>query len=109
MNRRDLLAGSISAGLLAGGTPGWLRAAKAQQQNMPVIGFLYGVFGHLNGAVGGGLRENGIKGFKVEFGGWIGRRPDYQADQMARYAAALVKRQVALILAFSTKAALAAK
>ena len=34
MNRRDLLAGSISAGLLADGVPAWVRAASAQQQNV---------------------------------------------------------------------------
>jgi putative ABC transport system substrate-binding protein len=76
-----------------------------------VIGFLDGVWGHLNGEVGSGLRENGFKGraFNIEFSGWSGKRSQFQADEMARYAAALVKRQVALILAFSTKAALAAK
>ena len=109
MNRRDLLAGSISAGLLAGGVSGWLRDARAQQQNVPAIGLFGGTWGHLNGAVGGGLRENGIKDGKFEYSGWTGKRSDYQADQMAKYAAELVKRQVALILAFSTRAALAAK
>jgi putative ABC transport system substrate-binding protein len=111
MNRRDLLAGSFSAGLLAGGNLGWLGAAKAQQQSLPVIGLLDAVWGHLTGKIGTGLRENGFEGraFNVEYGGWTGRRPDYQADQMAKYAAGLVKRKVALILAFSTRTALAAK
>jgi putative ABC transport system substrate-binding protein len=105
VNRRDFI-GSTSAGLLAGGTYGWLCAARAQQQNLPVIGFLDGVWGHLNAEVGRGLRENGVKGIKVEFSSWSG---EYQADQMARYAAELIERQVAVILAFSDKSALAAK
>jgi putative ABC transport system substrate-binding protein len=108
MNRRKFIAGSASLGLLAGSDPGWLGAARAQQQNLPLIGFLDGVWGHLNAQVGRGFGENGGRG-NVEFSGWTGKRSDFQADEIARYAAALVKRQVALILAFSTKAALAAK
>lgn len=108
MNRRGLLLVCTSTGLQAG-APGWLRAATAQQQDIPVIGLLDGVWGHLNGAVGAGLRENGINNVQVEFGGWTGRRADYQADQMAKYAAGLVKRQAAVIVAFSTRTALAAK
>ena len=107
MNRRDFIGGSTSAGLLAGGAPGWLGVARAQQQNWPVIGFLDGMWGHLNAEVGRGLRENGIKGIKVEFSGWRGS--EYQVDQMAKHAAELVKRQVAVILAYSNMAALAAK
>jgi putative ABC transport system substrate-binding protein len=112
MNRRKFIGGTASAGLLAGGEPGWLCAAPAQPQNAPVIGFLDGVWAHLNGGVGRGLRENGFGGsrdFKFEFSGWTGKRSQFQADQIAKYAADLVKRQVALILAYSTKAALAAK
>jgi putative ABC transport system substrate-binding protein len=110
MNRRDLVRGSISAGLI-GGIPGWLGTAKAQQQNLPVIGLLDAVWGHTTGKIGTGLRENGFEGgtFTVEYGHWTGRRPDYQTDQMAMYAAGLVKRKAALILAFSTRTALAAK
>jgi putative tryptophan/tyrosine transport system substrate-binding protein len=112
MNRRDLLGGSISAGLLAGGTPGWLRPATAQRQNVPVIGLLDAVWGRLGTAAGRGLAENGCVGgkdFKFERSGWSGRSSDYQADQLAKYAAELVKRQVALIMTSSNKAALAAK
>ena len=110
MNRRDLLLGSISAGLI-GGVPGWLGAARAQQQNVPVIGLLDAVWGHIIGSAGAGLKENGFGGraLTVEYGHWTGRRPDYQADQMAKYADDLVKRKVALIFAFSTRTALAAK
>jgi putative ABC transport system substrate-binding protein len=75
-----------------------------------VIGVLDGVWGYLNAEVGRGLAENGFKDrdFNIEFSRWSGKR-EYQADQMVEGTAWLVKRQVALILAFSTKAALAAK
>ena len=109
MNRRDFIGGSASLGLLAGGSFGWLRAARAQQQNSPVIGFLDGVWGHLNAEVGRGLRENGIKGIKVEFSGWSGKPSQFTAEEMARYAAELVRRQAAVILAFSTRSAVAAR
>ena len=108
MNRRNFIGGSASLGLLAGCGPGWLCAARAQQK-LPLIGLLDGVWGHLNAEVGRSLRENGFGKGRFEFSGWTGKRSDFQADQMASYAAELVKRQVALILAFSTKAALAAK
>src|SRR4051812_12398047 len=104
MTRRDFIGGSTSAGVLAGGSAGWPGAARAQQPDLPVIGFLDGVWGHLNGMVGGGLGKNGIR-FKADFG----RRYGHQPDQMVRGAADLVKRQVAAILAFSTQSALAAK
>src|SRR5947207_10111536 len=102
MNRRDMLGGLISAGLI-GGVPEWLGTAMAQQQSLPGIGLLDAVWGHLTGGIGTGLRENGFEGraFNIEYGHWTGRRPDYQADQMAKYAAGLVKRKVALIIAFS--------
>ncbi len=50
------------------------------------------------------MRENGV-GVEVEYG----RGTGYQADQLAKSTAGLVKRQVAAILAFSTRSALAAK
>jgi hypothetical protein len=109
MNRRKFIARSASAALLAGCAPGWPGAASAQPQNLPGIGFLDGVRGHLNGQVSRGLRENGITGFKIEYSGWIGKKSQFQADQIASCAAELVKRRVALILAFSTRAASAAK
>jgi putative ABC transport system substrate-binding protein len=110
MDRRKLLRGAISAGLMRA-VPGWLGTASAQQPNLPVIGLLDAVWGHLIGNVGAGLRENGFQGraFTIEYGHWTGTRPDYQADRMAKYAADLVKRKAALILAFSTRTALAAK
>ncbi len=64
VNRRDLLGGAISAGVLAGGTPGWLRAARAQQPNVPVIGYLDAVWGRIGRGIGRGLAENGFVGGK---------------------------------------------
>lgn len=114
MNRRDFLGGSISASLLAGGVPGWLCAAPAQQQNLPVIGLLDAASGRFG--TGRGLAENGFvegRDFKFErsgwSGGWPGRSSEYQADQIAGYAAKLIKQQATLILTFSNAAALAAK
>ena len=101
MNRRDFIGGSTSA-VLAGGSSGWPGAARAEQQNVPVIGLLNGMWHHVNSEIGRGLRENGIQArFEYSSG--------YQQDQMAKSAAELVKRQVAVILACSTGAALAAK
>jgi putative ABC transport system substrate-binding protein len=112
MNRRDLLGGSISAGLLAVGAPGWLGAATAPPPNVPVIGLLDAVARRMAPEVNNGLEENGLvygKDFTFERSGWSGRSSEYQADQLAKYAAKLVERQVALILAFSNRAAVAAK
>jgi putative ABC transport system substrate-binding protein len=57
-----------------------------------------------------GLRESGLvegKDFKSERSGWSGH--GYKAELLADHAVDLVKRQVALILAFSNQAAVAAK
>jgi hypothetical protein len=71
---------------------------------MPIIGLLDAVWGRLAAEVGRGLAENGfVEGRDFRFS-----RPEHPADQLAN-AAELVKRQVALILAFSNSAALAAK
>jgi putative tryptophan/tyrosine transport system substrate-binding protein len=105
MDRRGFFAGSASAGLVAAG---WLRAADAQQPNRPMIGLLDGVWGHVKGEVGRGLRENGIGRFKFEFSRWP-PGSGYQVDYIARYAALLVEQQVGVILACSNKPALAAK
>jgi putative ABC transport system substrate-binding protein len=107
MNRRDFVAGAAAAGVLAA-APGWPGAARAQQDR-PVIGVLDGFWGHLTGAAGGGLKESGIERFRVEYSRWIGRKWDYRAEATALSAADLVKRQAAMLLAFSTRSALAAK
>ena len=110
MNRRDFIRGSTFTGLLAGEAFGELSAARAQQ-NLPVIGLLDGAWTRgLLGEVRRGLEENGFsvgRDFRAEHSGWSGR--EYQSDQLAVYAARLVERKVALILAFSNQAALAAK
>src|SRR5262249_52343855 len=89
---------------------GWLRAAHAQQRNLPVIGLLDGAWGYrLLAEVGRGLADNGFiagRDVRFEHSGWSAH--GYQAEQLAQYAAELVKRQVSVILAFSNQAALAA-
>ena len=110
MKRRTFIAGSTSAGVLACAA-GWLRGATAQQQNLPVIGLLDGAWGNrVRAGVSRGLRDNGLvhgKHLRLEFSRWNGS--EFQLDQIASHATELVRRQVALILAFSNKAALAAK
>src|ERR1700733_12663311 len=106
MNRRHLL-GSISAGLLAGGAPGGFYAARAQRQNLPEIGILDFVSGRDTAEVGYGMKEAGFepgRDFKIERS-----RAEYRADQLARNATELVKRQVSLIIVLSNRAALAAQ
>jgi putative ABC transport system substrate-binding protein len=105
MNRRDFIAGSTSAGLLAGGALGGPCAARAQPQNLPKIGLL-DPWGRLGTAVNQGLADNGFiqaRHFRFE--------PLWDAHRasLAEKAAELVKRDVALILAFSGRAAAAAK
>jgi putative ABC transport system substrate-binding protein len=109
MNRRTFIAGS-AAGLLASAA-GWLRAANAQPQNMPVIGLLDGAWGsRVVPEISRALRENGFlegKHFRYAHSRWNGS--ELQVAQIAKHAAEFVERQVALIIAFSDKAALAAK
>ena len=110
MNRRRFIAGSVSAGLLAGSAIEQTRAATAQP-NLPVIGLLDGACGfRLLDALSRGLEEEGllqVKHYRFEYSRWIGA--EFGVDQIARHAAEFVRRQVALIIAFSSKAALAAK
>jgi putative ABC transport system substrate-binding protein len=110
MNRRNFIAGSAAAGLVAAVAPGWPGAAGAEQQDRPVIGILDGVWAHLMGAAGSGLRENGMERVHFEHSRFIGRKWDYRVEAMTLSAADLVKRQkIAVMLAFSARAALAAK
>jgi putative ABC transport system substrate-binding protein len=79
---------------------------------VPVIGLLDAVARRMAPEASNGLEKNGLvygKDFTFERSGWSGRPSEYPADQLAKYAAKLVERQVALILAFSNKAAVAAK
>ena len=107
MNRRNFIAGSMSAGLLAGSAIGPATA----QPNLPVIGLLDGACGYrLLDAISRGLEEQGFvqgRHYRFEYSRWIGA--EFGVDQIARHAAEFVRRQVALIFAFSSKAALAAK
>jgi putative ABC transport system substrate-binding protein len=105
MRRREFIAGLGSAAA-------WSLAARAQQAVVPVIGFLGApaaddeynnfVFSFLQG-----LKETGyVEGQNV---GVEYRRADDQADQLSALAADLVRRRVAVIVAGSTPAAVAAK
>jgi len=107
MNRRNSIAGSMSAGLLAGSAIGPATA----QSNLPVIGLLDGACGYrLLDEISRGLEQQGLvqgKHYRFEYSRWVGA--EFGVDQIARHAAEFVRRQVALIFAFSSKAALAAK
>jgi putative ABC transport system substrate-binding protein len=76
-----------------------------------VIGLLDGAWAwRLMAEVGRGLAENGLvegRDFRFEQSGWAGG--GYRSERLAEYAAELVQRHPALILAFSNQAALAAK
>jgi putative ABC transport system substrate-binding protein len=105
VKRRDFIAGSASAALLACAT------ANAQQRSLPVIGLLdHGWPGRFTEELGRGLAESGFlagRDFRAEHSGWSAR--GYSAEHLAQYAAALVQRRVAVILAFSNQAARVAK
>ena len=107
MNRRNFIAGSMSASLLHGSAG--TRAATVQP-DIPVFGLLDGACAYrLLDAISRGLEEQGFVGgkhYRFEYSRWIGS--EFEVDQIARHAAELVRRQVALIFAFSDKAALAA-
>src|SRR5713226_7128245 len=104
MRRRDLIT-------LLGGAAAWPFNARAQQPPQPVIGYLSGGtskdFARLTAAFRHGLNDSGYvegRNLAIEY-----RWAEGQYDRLPALAADLVRRQISLMAATTTPAALAAK